>query len=428
VCDILKADPEMQDVPVIFVTAKNDAESESRALGAGAVDFIHKPINHEVVRARVQLHLAVKSRERELRELNADLEQKVIERTRALSEALIVAEDAARAKSDFLANMSHEIRTPMNTIIGITYLTLQTEISQKQRDYLTKIQGSSQHLLGIINGILDLSKVQAGKMLIEHIEFQLQHVIRNVTDQIANSVISKGIALTINVGSDVPAHLWGDPLRLGQILINYASNAVKFTQKGEIGIHVALVKATPKEALLRFSVHDTGIGISEVQRQRLFNDFQQADTSTTRQYGGTGLGLSIVKRMVELMGGEFGLESELGQGSTFWFTAPLGQQDGRPRLPTGQTIALPLIKTAPDNPLPINAQERVQLTRVCRKLAEQLGAGEFAATALLERHSDLLRSAFGPDHTRLVRAVSQFDFEAALALLQQAAKTHNIGH
>ena len=426
VFEILKADPGMQDVPVIFVTAKNDAESESLALAAGAVDFIHKPINHEVVRARVQLHLAMKSRERELRELNADLERKVIERTHALSEALIVAEDAARAKSDFLANMSHEIRTPMNTIVGITYLTLQTEVSQKQRDYLKKIQDSSQHLLGIINGILDLSKAQAGKMLIEHIEFQLQDVIRNVTDQIVDSATSKGIRLTVDVASDVPDHLWGDPLRLGQILINYAANAVKFTNMGEVGIRVALLKATPVEVLLRFSVHDTGIGISEAQRQRLFNDFQQADSSTTRQYGGTGLGLAIVKRMVELMGGEFGLESELGRGSTFWFTVPLARQKDRPALPTSQITTLPLPEATSGRAIPIHQQDREQLLRVCRKLAEQLGAGEFAATVLLDRHADLIRKAFGPDYTRLARAVTQFDFEAALAVLIQAARTRDL--
>ena len=426
VCSILKADPKLRDVPVIFVTAKNDAESESRALTAGAVDFIHKPINNEVVRARVKLHLAMKRRERELRDLNIDLEQKVTERTRSLSEALMVAEDASRMKSDFLANMSHEIRTPMNTIIGVTYLTLQTELSERQRDYLTKIQGSSQHLLGVINAILDLSKAQSGKMLIEQIEFQLQDVIDHVTDQITDKVMQKALTLTVDVGSDVPAHLWGDPLRLGQILINYASNAVKFTHKGEVGIRVALVKATEEDVLLRFSVHDSGIGISSTQSQRLFTDFQQADTSTTRQYGGTGLGLAIVKRMVQLMGGEFGLESEVNQGSTFWFTVTLGKQNGRPTLTTGLTTHVHGPSATDDCHDQISEQDREQLTRVCRKLAAQLGSGEFAATDLLNRNTDLIRTALGPEHIRLVRAVTQFDFEAALTLLQQAARKHGL--
>ena len=427
VCGILKADPEMRDVPVIFVTAKNDADSESRALAAGAVDFVHKPINNEVVRARVRLHLAMKGRERELRELNAELEQKVIERTRALSEALMLAEDASRMKSDFLANMSHEIRTPMNTIVGITFLAMQTDLSQRQRDYLTKIQGSSQHLLGIINGILDLSKAQAGKMLIEQIEFRLQDVIDNVTDQITDAVVRKGLALTVDIGSDVPANLWGDPMRLGQILINYASNAAKFTHKGEVGIRVGLVKATEKDVLLRFSVHDSGIGISEAQSQWLFTDFQQADTSTTRHYGGTGLGLAIVRRMVQLMGGEFGLESEVDQGSTFWFTVTLGKQSGQPALKAGLTTPIQGLTTTDGDLFQITEQDREQLTRVCKQLAAQLGCGEFAAIELLQRHTDLIRTALGSDHIRLERAITQFDFDAALTLLQQAATKHGLG-
>ncbi|HEY9193644.1 MAG TPA: response regulator, partial [Methyloversatilis sp.] len=241
-----------------------------------------------------------------------------------MRKARYLAEDAVRTKSDFIANMSHEIRTPMNAIIGMTYLALRTEMTPRQRDYLKKIQGSSQHLLGVINDILDFSKIEAGKMTVEHIAFELAPVLENVVALIAGKTSGKDIELIIDVAADVPADLVGDPLRIGQILINYANNAVKFTEKGEIVIRVGLVRRRQDEIILRFAVCDTGIGLTEEDRSRLFRSFEQADTSITRKYGGTGLGLAISKHLAELMGGEVGVESTLGRGSTFWFTARLG--------------------------------------------------------------------------------------------------------
>ena len=235
-----------------------------------------------------------------------------------------VAEEAARAKADFLANMSHEIRTPMNAIIGMAHLALRTELTPRQRDYLAKIQGASEHLLGIINDILDFSKSEAGKLELEQAEFDLEKMLGNVTTLLSERVVAKGLELVLDVAPDVPRTLVGDELRIRQVLLNFCSNALKFTEQGELAVVVRALERGERDALLEFAVRDTGIGLSEEQKGRLFQSFQQADTSTSRRYGGTGLGLVISKRLIDLMQGEIGVDSVVGEGSTFWFRARLG--------------------------------------------------------------------------------------------------------
>ena len=349
----------------------------------------------------------------ELDQHRQHLEDLVASRTQELTVARRRAEAASAAKSTFLANMSHEIRTPMNAIMGLVHMLRRETPRPDQEVRLVKIAGAAEHLLSVINDILDLSKIEAGKLRLDLNDFAPEQIIDNVCDIVLDKALAKGLELVLDLRA-LPAQLHGDGLRLGQILLNFTSNAIKFTEAGSITLRAWVTQASDHELRVRFEVSDTGIGLTEEQRQRLFQAFEQADVSTTRRFGGTGLGLAISQRMVEMMAGQIGVVSEPGRGSTFWFEVPLryGQLVWQPRPARVPTRGLRVL------------------------LADGLAASRAALTGLLSAFGLRVTTAVdGPEALRAADAAEQagmpFDLvlaETSLGGIDGLALGRRLGH
>jgi PAS domain S-box-containing protein len=417
-----------------------------------------------------------KQAEIELDRYRRHLEALVQSRTRELIDARDAAESASRAKSTFLANMSHEIRTPMNAIIGLNHLLLREIAAPKARDWLVKAGDAARHLLGILNDILDLAKIEAGRLELAESDFALAEVLGRSADMLRERATEKGLGLAIELDPRLPGRLHGDPLRLGQMVTNYVVNAIKFSEQGEIRVRALVLEDAPAGVLLRIEVQDQGIGLAEADRARLFSPFVQADSSPTRERDGTGLGLAIVQRLAALMGGEAGVSSTLGAGSTFWLTARLGHASGaadaRPaayahvgaqtaglvlagrnrgqRLllaqddPTDRTVAgEPPRGLGPVVDVAENGQEAMEPSAVSdaaltsptadgppatvdpadvraalAQLERLLAQGDIRAKDIWLEIALQARAALGPGTDRLARQIGQYDYDRALATLR----------
>jgi two-component system sensor histidine kinase/response regulator len=313
--------------PIILLTGNDNLETDIEAMKAGASDYLVKGhLDERLLERSIRYALERTRAQADLLEYAHEIERK----NRDLEEAVRVSQEATRLKSQFLANVSHEIRTPMNGVLGMTELLLDTELTAEQREYAETAARSGQSLLEIIDDILDLAKIEAGKLQLQEVDFHPAEAVDEVLQLMSGRARRKGLAMKSQVSEEARHEMRGDPGRLRQVLLNLVSNAIKFTEHGEIEVRVRVLESFHQNTLLLFEVEDTGIGMDPETLPRLFQPFVQADGSVTRKYGGTGLGLAISKQLVEMMGGIVGVASELDKGSRFWFTARFQRLAVRP--------------------------------------------------------------------------------------------------
>ena len=425
----LKHDPKTAAIPVIFVTAHNDSQNELKALTAGAVDFISKPIVPEILLAR----------ELEVRHLNSALENKVRERTQqvqtlnaALEERAHQAEAGNHAKNLFLGNMSHELRTPMSAILGFSDLLLKTTTDPSSIQKLSNIRKAAKHLSATIDTILYFTQIQSNKLTQTATDFDLADLVRHVDEISEAQARAKNLKYSSRIDADIPLHLIGEPIKLEQVLSHLAANAIKFTREGSVSIEVQLLTLSDDTVDVRFTVEDTGIGIEESKWRQIFNPFEQVDMGLTRLYGGLGLGLSITRKLVEMMGGEMGVDSVVGTGSRFWFNLKLKRSQAiaapQPHLDSLQRLQAMLTK-----PPILVVDDDYFNQSIFSELLEQAGlwvdiandGGEAVAKAASSRYGLILMDVQMPimnglDATRAIRKLPDYQQTPIIAISANA--------
>jgi len=326
----LKNDAKHNEIPVIFLSAMSDEQSEMEGLKLGAVDYIHKPFVTPLLLQRIKIHLSFMEQQKVILDRNKEIEELLEIKTKEINlreKAELEAQNASRAKSEFLSHMSHEIRSPLNAVLGMIIIAKEENDIQTIKRYLEKAGGASKHILGVINDILDMSKIEANKLELSYADFDFRKMLSSIIDVTSVRAAEKHQNITVNVNDNIPPYLISDELRLSQVITNLLTNAIKFTpENGKVTINAKMPEeaqgapCTGDEVTLRIEVADSGVGISPEQQAKLFTAYNQADRNIAKQFGGTGLGLAISKRIIELMQGTIWIESELGKGAKFIFT------------------------------------------------------------------------------------------------------------